>query len=1030
MKHTFNLVRACQGSTRGRLRLVAAALLLAVGFFSPPAGPAAVALGSSVKDEDTELLKQRLAASLLPTRPRGSGPTSRSALELAAQLKPDGSWADIDYADRTPGNWATSGHLSRVASMARAWRAGDPANRGNAELRTKLMAALDYWLQNDFKNPNWWHNQIGVPRSVGEIMLLMEGETTPAQAAKAVEILDRSSLKKASKGTLTGANLVWLANNQVLRGLIEGSPELVSEAVQPLFGEIHIAGPGQEGIQADFSFHQHGAVLYSGGYGAAFTDDCSRFVEFTQGTRFAPTPEQLAILERYVLDGQQWMIRGRVFDYSVVGREIVRSGKSARGLETAADRLAQLGSPRRKELADFAARLRGDSSVAPQVGNRHFWKSDYMAHHRAGYFTSARMFSTRMANTDSFTNGEGRQSHHIADGAALLYRTGDEYRDIFPVWDWRKVPGTTVEQRPEPLDPRQVRSMGKTRFVGGVSDGTFGMAVMDLARGSLAATKAWFYFDDVFVCLGTGITCASANPVCTSVNQCLRSGNVLAAGRTQPLADGEHALDGARWVEHNSVTYVFPANTRLKLKLGAQTGRWSDIGPRGTTPLSRDVFSLWIDHGANVNGGAYQYAVLPGVHGAQAEGAFRPVEVLSNTPALQAVRHNGLKLLEAAFRQPGKLAANSGWTLSVDQPCLLLLQETVDGVRLSVSNPENKPLTVNIALDRRLTGPGCSSAERGGTFVKVVLPEGEEAGRSVMRALKAEGRRTARIAPGVLMAQTPPLSTVPTSAAVPMDGLATAIAAPRGPIVQAVPRTDPNSRVAHAQLVEKAKKGGIDIYFEGDSITRRWGASDRQYQDLLANWNANFFGWNAANFGWGGDTVQNILWRVQNGELDGVNPKIIVLLAGTNNLRDAPPTEGDEAKVEEVTRSIAAILSLMRQKSPKSIIILMGITPRNDRRRGAAIVPTINRINDRISRFADGKPIRYVNLNAKLADSDGKLFDGVTVDGLHLSVKGYQIWADALKPIFTELLGPPAKTDHAPPPTGDPSAQKPVAPQQ
>jgi hypothetical protein len=74
----------------------------------------------------------------------------------------------------------------------------------------------------------------------------------------------------------------------------------------------------------------------------------------------------------------------------------------------------------------------------------------------------------------------------------------------------------------------------------------------------------------------------------------------------------------------------------------------------------------------------------------------------------------------------------------------------------------------------------------------------------------------------------------------------------------AVPRTDSNSRRAHQELLEKKGKGRIDVYFAGDSITRRWGCSDAQYRDLLANWQANFFGWNAANFGWGGDTVQNI----------------------------------------------------------------------------------------------------------------------------------------------------------------------------
>jgi hypothetical protein len=77
-----------------------------------------------------------------------------------------------------------------------------------------------------------------------------------------------------------------------------------------------------------------------------------------------------------------------------------------------------------------------------------------------------------------------------------------------------------------------------------------------------------------------------------------------------------------------------------------------------------------------------------------------------------------------------------------------------------------------------------------------------------------------------------------------------------------------------------------------------------------------------------------------------------------------------------------------------------------------------------IAKLADGKTIRYLNINDRLADKDGKLLEGMTRDRLHLSLKGYQVWADALKPLFRELLGPPAKEDHAPPPTGDPSAAR------
>jgi lysophospholipase L1-like esterase len=238
------------------------------------------------------------------------------------------------------------------------------------------------------------------------------------------------------------------------------------------------------------------------------------------------------------------------------------------------------------------------------------------------------------------------------------------------------------------------------------------------------------------------------------------------------------------------------------------------------------------------------------------------------------------------------------------------------------------------------------------------------------------------------------------------------------PVDQPAPRTDPNSLIAHEQLLEKAKKDHIDIYFEGDSITRRWGATD--YPELLANWKQNFFGWNAADFGWGADKTENILWRLNNGELDGVNPKVIVLLAGTNNVGHSVPPGGDDAKVSDVTSGIHAILKVLQTKAPEATIILTAIFPRND---NPAVMPIIERINENLLKLADGKKIRFLNINDKLADRDGKLFDGMmNPDKLHPALKGYQVWADALKPIFTELLGPPAKEDHAPPPTGDPSA--------
>ncbi len=232
----------------------------------------------------------------------------------------------------------------------------------------------------------------------------------------------------------------------------------------------------------------------------------------------------------------------------------------------------------------------------------------------------------------------------------------------------------------------------------------------------------------------------------------------------------------------------------------------------------------------------------------------------------------------------------------------------------------------------------------------------------------------------------------------------------------AYPPWSENGRIGHEQMVAKARSGKIDLYFLGDSITRRWGATD--YPEFLAHWKKNFHGWNAGDFGWGGDGTQHMLWRIRNGELDGVNPKVIVLLAGTNNIGkgDKPERAADAAE------GVAALVETCRAKAPEATIIVMAIFPRDDSPASNGLIAEANRA---IARLADGNKVRFLDINDRLADKNGKLFDGVTVDQLHLSLKGYEIWARALEPLLTELLGPRASEDRAPASTGDPSAAKP-----
>ncbi len=232
---------------------------------------------------------------------------------------------------------------------------------------------------------------------------------------------------------------------------------------------------------------------------------------------------------------------------------------------------------------------------------------------------------------------------------------------------------------------------------------------------------------------------------------------------------------------------------------------------------------------------------------------------------------------------------------------------------------------------------------------------------------------------------------------------------------QPIERNDENSKLAHQQLLEKVQQGKIDIYFVGDSITRRWGATD--YPQFLEHWRKCFHGWNAANFGWGGDTTQNILWRLENGELQGVSPKVFVVLAGTNNI--SRRTRVEDASV--IAEGIGMIVDRCRKASPDATVLLMAILPREDQPNANEV---IDAVNEKLLKIADGKSVKFININEQLMDSNRKLKPGYFPDKLHPSLDVYEIWAAAISPVLEEVLGPKASTDHAPPPTGDPKAKK------
>ncbi len=645
----------------------------------------------------------------------------------------DGSWADVDYADMSTVNWRPLEHLNRVLMLGQGYRSIRSAAYGDTRVKAAISGGLDYWLEHDFIRP-WWYETIGTPSALSKVLLLFDGELSDAQREKGLEIVDRATM------TSTGQNLVWHASIVAAGGILRRDPRVVARAYRRIAREIRITM--EEGIQPDFSFHQHGPCVYNHGYGAGFTSDCARLAALLSRTAFAFSREKVDILTRYILDGSQWMARGRTPEYGAKGREITRPGQRVDYLRAACRDMLRVDTGREQEFRDLAART--SKRIRPPLeGNRHFWRADLMMHHRRWYTASARMHSVRNVNTDGLSGCfEGLKSHFLADGCSYLYRTGEEYVDIFPVWDWQRVPGTTVAQGPERSG--EPRRKGTASFVGGVSDGAYGMAGFDFERKGLEARKAWFFFDDEYVCLGAGIVCPSRKRVVTTVNQCHLNGRVVADGESVVApAEETISLQGPTWVHHDHVACVFPQAADLRVRAGEQTGSWKSISSQSSDdPVAHDVFKLWIDHGTKPKGATYVYVVVPDVTAGDARRYADeiPVTVLRNECDLQAVRHRGLRLTGIAFYKPGSLEISRGLTIGVDRACLLLVRQRGGRLAITAANPRNRKMTVNVTVSRKLKGEGVSEAVKGASRIRIDLPGGMYAGQSVTQVVRVDGQ--------------------------------------------------------------------------------------------------------------------------------------------------------------------------------------------------------------------------------------------------------------------------------------------------
>jgi lysophospholipase L1-like esterase len=213
--------------------------------------------------------------------------------------------------------------------------------------------------------------------------------------------------------------------------------------------------------------------------------------------------------------------------------------------------------------------------------------------------------------------------------------------------------------------------------------------------------------------------------------------------------------------------------------------------------------------------------------------------------------------------------------------------------------------------------------------------------------------------------------------------------------------TNPEPRDAkwlarHEGFVQQAKQGGIDLLFLGDSITDGWRNKGSNV------WNQYYAPRHAANFGISGDRTQHVLWRMDHGELDGIKPKVVVLMIGTNNTGKERDSGKTRNTVPEIIEGVQAVVRELRAKLPDSKILLLAIFSRgtldDPQRAQVALINTV------IAKLDDGRMVKYLDINQKFLEADGTLPRSVMPDLLHPNERGYQIWAEAMEPTLAGML--------------------------
>jgi len=692
--------------------------------------------------DDFKLIRDRVVAEIMK-----SLINDRRVESIVDRMDVDGSFKNINYADlsRTAG-FPQRRHTSDLVYLAKAYQSESSEFYQSEKLKEIITRGYKYWVDNDFFGDNWHNNQISTPTSLVDLMLLIGDELPEDLVEKGQPIIGRAHMN--ASGARPSGDRIVIAGILAKNLIFKGDKEQFDEIIKLIEGEVKFS-TGSRGMQHDFSFHhRHDRVNNTTSYGyGKYANAFGEWSYYVSKTQYAFSVEKINHLIDYYLDG---IFKQQVYaiysDVSVANRSITHKARFRPQGNTEIRRLLQSTDYRREELEEVIKLRKGEIKPSRSF-SKFFWQTEHFVFQRPDFYTTVRMFSTRNRNMEVPYNGPGKPTHHRADGTNYLMLKGDEYHNIWPVYDWQKISGTTIVQKPELHPPTEIQKDGFTDFVGAVTDGLLGAVVFDFKspHDFVEAKKSWFFFEDEYVCLGTGISSNQRLPVATTVNQVLMRSDVTVSqnGGIEKLPEDNRVLENVKWVHQDQVGYIFTEPATVNLSNQIEEGRWSDITDEKNVSdeiVSKKVFMMWFNHGKRPGNASYQYIVVPNVTEEvlnKTSDSNCNIEILANTSDIQGVRHSKLEICQVAFYKAGEVEISEGTKVKMDSQGMAMIKMNGNKIeKFSVSDPSRKlsrlTMTVSGVYDSKGDGFFTIPDEsKNNTLVLIDLPQGVYAGKSV-----------------------------------------------------------------------------------------------------------------------------------------------------------------------------------------------------------------------------------------------------------------------------------------------------------